>query len=239
MEDSVRFALWYAAWVRGDASLDDVRDAIVAGDAAHDVIGLPGRPDPLPLILALGALRAEGADRAGVALPVPGDPLGLAGPAGFNTEAIDAGEAVVLPGAGIGLVPMRAGAGVGWRCLSAEGRRQVPDPAEADTVLRRVLPETADSLAAMDLPRWSPEAADALLDLRSDRHDDAPPGTAPRASRMLALAHRCRRIVALALMDEGGAVTAAETDARRAALEPLDRAARRAVVSAVEHPEDR
>ena len=69
MDDSVRLALWLAAWIRGTVSLDDARDAVVADDAAHDVAGLPGSDDVTPLILALGALRGLGARSTGVALP--------------------------------------------------------------------------------------------------------------------------------------------------------------------------
>ena len=35
---------------------------------------------------------------AGLALPAPGDPLGLAGPPAFNADALEAGEAVVANG---------------------------------------------------------------------------------------------------------------------------------------------
>ena len=42
---SARFALWFSAWASGRSSLDDTRDAIVADDAAHDVVGLPGSDD--------------------------------------------------------------------------------------------------------------------------------------------------------------------------------------------------
>ena len=239
MDDSVRLALWFTAWVRGAVSLDDARDAVVGDDAAHDVAGLPGTTDVTPLILALGVLRGLGATAAAVALPVPGDPLGLAGPAGFNAEALEAGEAVLLPGAGLGLVPVRAGAGVVWRCRPAEGVRQVPDPPEADTALRAALPATADALADLDVARWRPEVADELMAIRRHVDLDLPLGVGARTARMLALAVRCRRIVDLALIDDGGAVTAHEADARRASLDPLDRAARRAVVAAVEHPWDR
>ena len=120
---SALLALWFTAWCEGRASLDETRDAVVAGDAAHHVVGLPGSDDAVPLILALGALRAEGATAAGLALPVPGDPLGLGGPPAFNAEALEAGEAVVLAEAELGLVPVRAGAGVVWRCLPAASRR--------------------------------------------------------------------------------------------------------------------
>jgi hypothetical protein len=237
LADAVRLALWFTAWCRGLVSPDETRDAVVGRDAAHDVVGLPGRErESVPLILALGALRAERAGAAGVALPVAGDPLGLAGPPGFNAEALEAGEAVVLTGAGLGLVPVRAGAGVVWRCLPAEDRRQVPDLAEADTELRGALPRAADALAALDVARWRPEVADELMALRRDQPLPVPGGMLPRAQRMLALATRCRTIVELALADDGAAVTAGEADARRAALLPLDRASRRAVVAACAHP---
>jgi hypothetical protein len=232
LPDAARLALWFTAWVGGRASLDDARDAVVAGDAAHDVVGLA--EESVPLIVALGLLRAERATGAGLALPEPGDPLGLAGPPPFNASALEAGEAVVLGGADLGLVPARAGAGVVWRCLPAAGRRQVPDLPEADTGLRAALPAAADALADLDVARWRPEVADELMALRRTADLPVPPGTDPRAQRVLALATRCRRIVALALRDDGGAVTAVEADRRRAALVPLDRAARRAVVAACE-----
>ncbi|WP_238993275.1 hypothetical protein [Nocardioides caldifontis] len=237
--DSARLALWFSAWCAGTASLDEARDAVVGDDAAHDVVGLPGRDEPVPLILALGALRAERATAAGLALPEPGDPLGLGGPAAFNSEALEVGEAVVLDGADLGLVPFRAGAGVVWRCLPASSRRQLPDLGEADTGLRRALPAVADELAALDVGRWRPEVADELMALRRPTSLAVPPGTGARQQRMLALAARCRTIVELALEDDGGAVTASEADRRRAALLPLDRAARRAVVAACSHPFDR
>jgi hypothetical protein len=229
---SARFAVWFADWVEGGSSLDDARDAIVGDDAAHDVDGVPGSPGGLPLILALGLLRARGATGAGVALPVPGDPVGLGGPPGFNLEVLDVGEGVVLEGADLGLVPHRAGAGVVWACHPALGRRAVPDLAEADQSLRRQLLDAGRALAALDVARWRPEVADELMALRRDADLDVPASMPPRAVRLAALASRCRAIVELALADEGGAVTAAEADARRAALLPLHRAARHGLVAA-------
>ncbi|MGA8208717.1 MAG: hypothetical protein WB798_01020, partial [Nocardioidaceae bacterium] len=159
---SARLALWFSAWAEGGPSLDDTRDRVVGPDAAHDVAGLPGETATRPLIVALGLLRAEGATGAGVALPVPGDPLGLAGPPAFNAEALEVGEAVVLDGADLALVPHRAGAGVVWVCHAATSRRQLPDPAEADRALRRALLETTQGLAALDVARWRPDVADEL-----------------------------------------------------------------------------
>jgi hypothetical protein len=229
---SARLAVWFTAWLSGAASLDDARDAIVAGDTAHDVAGLPGSDDVVPLILALGRLHSTGTTGAGIALPVPGDPLGLAGPADFNTDALQVGEAVVCDGADIGLVPHRAGSGVVWRCHQAASRRQVPDPSEADTSLRRAVLEAANTLATLDVARWRPEVADELTSLRRTADLDLPPGMAPRAVKVVSLATRCRTIVDLALEDEGGAVSASEADLRRAALSPLDHAARRGLVAA-------
>lgn len=236
---SARFALWFSAWTAGAVSLDDARDAIVGDDAAHDVLGLPDRPDPVPLILGLGLLRAEGGREAGLALPAPGDPLGLAGPAGFNAEVVDAGQGVVVAGAEIGLVPHRTGAGVQWRCHRAVTERQVPDPSEADTMLRGALLDSARRLADLDVARWRPEVADELMALR--RHVDLvfPQGMAPRAVRLAGLAARCRSIVELALEDDGASITAAEADSRREALRPLDHAARRGLVAACAFPWER
>lgn len=236
LADSVRLALWFSAWCEGRSSLDEVRDEVVDADAAHDVVGLPGQSDAVPLILALGLLRAERATGAGLALPVPGDPAGLGGPPPFNAEALEAGEAVVLRGVDLGLVPVRAGAGVVWRCLAAHDRRQVPDLAEADTELRAALPRAADELAALDVARWRPEVADELMALRRPRDLRLPDGMEPRAQRMVALADRCLTIVELALADDGGAITAVEADRRRQALLPLERASRRALVAACTFP---
>jgi len=236
LPDSARLALWLSAWCAGTVSLDAARDGVVGTDAAHDVLV---EDDLEPLILAMGSLRSSGASAAGLALPVPGDPLGLGGPSSFNSAAIEAGEAVVVDGADLGLVPTRTGAGVVWTGVPAVARRQVPDIGEADTELRATLPRVADELADLDVARWRPEVADELMDLRRPLELDVPPGTSGRVQRMLALATRCRLIVAMALEDDGGAVTAADADRRRTALQPLDRAARRALVAACSAPAGR
>jgi hypothetical protein len=230
LPDSARFALWFSAFAAKETSLDEARDAIVGDDAAHDVRGLG--PDLESLILALGRLRAEGATGAGIALPVPGDPLGLAGPPEFNAAALDVEQAVVLTGIDLGLIPVRAGAGVVWDAVPARAVRQLPDPSEADTMLRQALVRAADDLAALDVARWRPEVADELMALRRPHDLALPGGTTARAGRMLGLATRCRTIVELALADDGGAISAHEVARRREALLPLDHAARRALVAA-------
>lgn len=234
---SARFAVWFSAWASGRSSLDDTRDAIVGQDTAHHVQGLDAAPSPL--ILALGLLRSAGAHAAGLALPSPGDPLGLAGPSAFNAEVVDAGEGVLLDGADLGLVPRRVGADVLWICRPAVTRRQLPDPSEAEGLLRQTLLRTSTVLADLDVARWRPEVADELMSLRRSVDLVVPVDMAPRAVRLASLATRCRAIVDLALTDDGGSVTAAEADARRAALVPLDQAARRGLVAACTFPWDR
>ncbi len=229
---SARFALWFSAWAEGRASLDDARDAIVGDDAAHDVTGLPDVDGSRPLILALGLLRSHRATGAGIALPVPGDLLGLAGPADFNAAVVESGEGVVLEDADLGLVPHRVGAGVQWACQPAVSLRQLPDPSEADTALRQELVRTSTVLADLEVARWRPEVADELMALRRTTDLRLPEATPPRAVRLASLATRCRTIVELALADDGGSITAVDADARRAALRPLDRASRRALVAA-------
>lgn len=240
---SARFALWFSAWSAGATSLDDARDAIVADDAAHDVVGVPqdgaAAEQSQPLIVALGLLRGHRATGAGIALPAPGDPLGLAGPSAFNIEVFDAGEGVVLEGADLGLVPRRSGAGVVWTCYPAVSLRQVPDPSEADALLRQAMLSTTGALAELDVARWNPDVADDLMALRRSADFVFPESMAPRAVRLASLATRCRTIVDLAMADDGSCITAAESDARRAALTPLDHAARRALVAACAFPWDR
>jgi hypothetical protein len=236
---SARFALWFSAWSSGAVSLDDARDAIVGDDTAHHVLGLPDQEDAVPLILALGLLRTEGGKAASLALPVPGDLLGLAGPADFNVEVVETGEGVVVLGADLGLVPHAVGSAVQWQCLPATGQTQVPDPSEADAHLRQTLLRTAEQLADLDVARWRPEVADELMALR--RHVDLafPTGMAPRAVRLAGLSTRCRAIVELALEDDGASITAAEADSRVQVLRPLDHAARRGLVAACAFPWDR
>ena len=193
------------------------------------VVGLD--EEPLALVLAVGAMRRRGATGCSLALPVPGDPAGLAGPPAFNTRALDAGQAVVLRGAGLGLVPEPAPHGITWR---AEEAREPPptDPAQTGGDLRRVLVETTQRLVELDVARWRPEIADVLTDLR---HSGAAPSRrspGPRVAETVDRALVCREVVGLATENEGGAVTAAEIEARRLALVPLERAARHALVAA-------
>ncbi len=226
---SGRVAWWGSAWLRGDAAPDDLIDAAHLGELPHSVAGLDA--DAVPLLVALAELRARGATALGAAFPAEGDPVGLGGPAAFNTAAIDAGEAVIAVGGGTGLVPVRVGPTYQWTGFEA-GPRQLADVGEADRALRVALLEAADLLAGLDVARWRPEVADELLNLRRVRAVPAPPGVPGRCVDLAARALQALGIAELALEDDGGALTAAEADARRAAIVPLDRAGRRALTAA-------
>ena len=230
---AVRLAWWGTAWLRGHVVADHLIDAVVDQDAVH----LLAHPDAAAeaLVTGLGRLRSAGADAFGAALPAEGDPVGLGGPRAFNAAALEAGEAVVvLDAAGFpvcGLVPSWVGAAATWTVLPAE-RRQLPDVGEADRALRSALPEAADTLARLEVARWRPEVADRLMDLRHRPGLAPPPGVPPRCVELAARGLQALEIVDLALEDDGGAITALEAEQRRAALVPLGRAGRRALVAA-------
>ncbi|MFB8412936.1 hypothetical protein ACH4TS_32075 [Streptomyces albidoflavus] len=238
---------WGNALLAGLVSPDDAASAIVGEDARHRVVGLPDWPEPAGLTLALGRLRSLGATGFRVALPVPGHPLGLSGPPEFNERAMEAEEAVVTVGAGLGLVPEVAVAGpegdvhveVVWHCLPVREAppADVPSLGEAERELAQALREATEVLARLDVAGSGPVAEAALDAYRARAHagakDALAPGYPQRAVRVLELADRVALLVELAgSSGHGGAVSAAEMAARAEALRPVERTARRAKVAA-------
>ncbi len=213
-------AWWLTAWLRGHEQTDHVLD--VLADDTHLLDG----GSALDLLVHT---RASGAAYAGLALPVDGDPLGLGGPRAFNEAALEAGQAVVA--GPLALVPEDRGETVQWRIFES-APRQLPDVGEADRGLRESLIGAAGDLAALDVARWRPEAADALMNLHRRPALDAPLGTPPRCVDLAARGLQAWAIVDLALADDGGAVSAWEMEQRRGLLQPLGHAARRAIVAA-------
>ena len=226
---SARVAWWGTSWLRGHIVADQLLDALLTDSVTHVVAGLDD--EPLPIVTALARLRTQGATGFGAAFPAEGDPVGLGGPAVFNADALDVGEAVVAVGAGVGLTPRAVGPTYEWRAQPA-APRQLPDVGEADRGLRLALVEGTQALAALDVARWRPEVADRLLNLRHRPVLDAPPGVPTRCVDLAGRGLQALEIAVLALEDDGGAISAAEIGARRAALTPLERAGRRALVAA-------
>lgn len=221
---SATLAWWATGWLRGRVVPDLVLDAVAVDGRLHR------GEDGEPLLALLSRLRAGGATGCGLALPVEGDPLGLGGPPELTAPAMEAGEAAVAGEAGLALVPDVGEEVVTWRLLPALPR-QLPDVGEADRALRRTTVEAANALAALDVARWRPEAAD-LLTVPRHHALPAPASVPPRCVELAGRALVAEAVVSLALADDGGAVSASEVDLRRAALEPLGRAARSALVAA-------
>ncbi|MHC3390368.1 hypothetical protein ACLQ2E_13010 [Streptomyces lavendulocolor] len=249
---SGRLAAWGNALLAGLVSPDEAVLAIVGDDAVHRVEGLPGERGPVGLTLALGRLRALGVAGWRVALPAPGHPLGLSGPPEFNARALDAEEAVVGHGAPFGLVPEVYEAGpegdvhveVVWHCLPVREAppADVPSLGEAERELAEALREATVVLTRLDVAASGP-VAEAALDAYRARAEAGrevlAPGYPPRAVRVLEMAQRVGLLVSLAYSPaygiggaHGGAVSASEMAARREALRPVERVARRAQVAA-------
>ena len=246
---SARLVSWGNAVLAGRVSPDTAAERVVGGDPPHRVLGLfaAADADAVSLPLALARLRSTGSRGLRLALPVPGDPAGLPGPPTFNTEALVAGEAVlVVPAPGSpasGLVPAllgsdasARGSGVLWRAApvgSGEAPGQ-PTLAEAERTLREVLLECTEALVALDVARWRPELADALRQLREDRpmQDALAPGYSGRAASVLSLARKVDAIAELAGQDGGAAVSATSLGGRAALLRRLSTAGRHAQVAA-------
>jgi hypothetical protein len=226
---SARLAWWGTAWLRGLVVTDLVLDAVLGEDATHAVAGLAGTDTGVPLARALAEIRIVGATAVGLALPAAGDPVGLGGPAALNAAALDAGEAAVA--GPIALVPRRVGAAVEWTAYDA-APRQVTDVGEAGRTLRHALQQAAAGLAELDVARWRPEAADALMNLRHGPQLRPPPGTPGRCVELAGRALQALVVVDLALEDDGGALSLAQAELRRTALQPLGAAARRGLVAA-------
>ena len=226
---SAILSTWLGSVLAGRAQVDGLLTSLQAAGPEQVVLGL--EEGPLPLVLAVGMLRRSGGSGCSLALPAPGDPAGLAGPPAFNARALEAGQAVLVTGSGLGLVPDPTPHGIGWMAEVAQ-EPPPPDLYQASSDLRRQLTETTLRLVELDVARWRPEIADVLSDLRHNCSAPLPPALEQRRVETVDRAMLCREVVGLAVQHEGGAVTAAEIEARRQALVPLERAARHALVAA-------
>ncbi|HEY2831763.1 MAG TPA: hypothetical protein VGJ14_05010 [Sporichthyaceae bacterium] len=237
-----RLVAWGNAVLAGLISPDTAADQVAGADACHRVSGPDRAETTLPVVLA--GLRSAGVRGLLLVLPVPGDPSGLPGPAGFNNRALEAGQAVLTVGGNPqGLVPSvdpvdpdgPPGIVVRWHVEGVLTRAgyHLPSLAEAERELSETLREVTVALSELDLARWRPQLAEALSEIRSGT---GAPGLAPgypgRAHRVLASAQRLAAIADLVRADPAGAAAAGSTSTRDALLRPLATAARRATVAA-------
>lgn len=229
---SASLSLWLRACLRGEVGADDFASAVRDGDPQHLVVGWPDRPEAVPLLELPGLVRRLEDPAISVALPIPGDPLGLAGPAAFNADAVEAAEAVVLAGrsGSVGLIPEMDARTVLWQASYAEAAL-VLDPGEAARTLRQTLLHATAELVRLDVASWQPEIPDLLLNLSHRPDLPLPPGVDPIAVETLERSTLCLEIIDLARADDGGAITTHEVAARSRCLTELDLAARRALVA--------
>jgi hypothetical protein len=242
---SAALVAWGNAWLTGHVGLDEAVDVVERLDGPHVVAGLPDQSGETPLRAGLAALRVAGLSALRLALPAPGDPLGLTGPPEFNTAAIEAEEAVLarVGDQTFGLIPAedrRGSSYVGTRWTVHEARAAVADAPllpEADHRLTLAVREATEALLSVDgTTEWRPEIAEALGALRDSHHHEQVGGLAPgypaRAHRVAALAGRLAVVVDLARATESTALSAAQIRRRTEVLRDLDRAVRRARVAA-------
>lgn len=226
---SASLALWLNAALRGAVGPDDFAETVRGGDPQHLVVDLP-QGTTAPLVELPARLSRSGCRGVTLALPIAGDLLGLHGPSAFNTSAVDAGEAVLLTGTGTGLVPALDARTVLWQAGPADAAPSL-DPGEEGRQLRQALVRATAELVRLDVASWQPEIPDLLMNVRHRPELALPPDIGPWAAEDLERAVLCLEVVALALRDEGGAVSTYEMDERRRCLTDLDGAARRAVVA--------
>lgn len=243
---SVRLAAWGTAVLSGGTPAPAAVRAVTGDDEPHELVGPDGGHGGLEEWL--DGLRRAGTRGLRAVMPVPGDPVGLPGPAGFNAEAVQAGECVLTDGGPNGpwwgLVPevigfgsvYEPGAMVTWTLHPVASRAAPPvaGVADAERELRTAMQRAAEELARLDVARWREDAADRLAAVRSAGLPNGalPASMPPRCAHVLLTAARIRAIVALASEDDGAAVSAHEVARRAAALRDLDSVCRRAMVTA-------
>jgi hypothetical protein len=251
---SVTMTVWTSAWLHFAVAADDVLDALLPWAELHEVVAadevtaavldLP-EPTAVPVspAMLLAALRRSGATTARLMLPVPGDTRGLGVSAGaFSSDALRAGQAVLLPDAELGVVPVRIADGIlRWtvhRVGAGRGVEHVSLP-EAEHALRTSVREAAATLSALDIARHRPEVRKEIADTLASRpRPPWPAGTPGRVLRVLEQADEVAAILAAAAgeassVEHTAAVSASELAARSAALRPLAAAVRTARLAAV------
>lgn len=221
---SAVLATWLDAVRAGQVGPDDLADAVRGEDPRHVVTGVPEHD-----VLELHELPAVLRGPISLALPAPGDLVGLGGPTPFNHAALEAGEAVLA--GNVGLVPHEDARTVVWRAHPVD-RAPWVDERETASELRMALIDVTKRLADLDVAAWQPDIPDLLLNLRTRAPLPLPPGFDARRTETIERAVLCLDILELATTGDGGAASAYEMDRRRSALSDLDRAARRALVGA-------
>ncbi len=240
-------AVWSSAWLSGAAAADDVLDALQDWAELHEVVAVDenlaasleipvrGEPGGVPTVL-LAALRRAGVDGGRLVMPAPGDVRGLGGASAFATEAVRAGEAVVL--SNLGVVPERVAEGI-VRWAVFEVAQATPPPnvplGEAEHELTGAMRVAAGMLLELGVAKQRTGVREELQARVAERTKARwPAGMPQRALRVLQRAAEVSAILGLAMEDEpGGALSASAALKRAEALRPLFSAVRTARCAAV------
>lgn len=232
-----QLAAWGSAWLLGDAAFDDVLDAVASRGRQS---GGPGftAGGVHPVGAALTEWKRAGTSVLRLALPIPGDVRGLAGPDGFRDAALRAGEAVYGRESGVTVLPGRdtpSSAGREYVWHRGEVNELPPDPvsiADADHDLTESIRETASLFASRGSTSWLTNIAPALSNARrAGERLHLPASHPPRAVRLLAQAERLSAVLTVVDADDTGQLTAAAAADRTATLTPLRLAVRRALLA--------
>jgi hypothetical protein len=245
--------VWASAWLAGVAAADDVLDALEPWAEGHDVLAgdeeartltdLPAAPQAATSVaFLLAAIRRAAGGSSGPArlvLPAPGDVRGLPGPGLFSSAATAAEQGVLLPEAGLGLVPSWAADGVlRWTvyAITEVGPASEHVPlTEAEHGLRDQVRRSASVLTSLGVARHRPGVREEIAaTLRARPSSMWPAGMPGHALRVLQHADEVEAILAAASADDpGGALDAAGARARADALRPIATAVRVARLAAV------
>ncbi len=274
---SVSLSVWANAWLAGVAAPDDVLDALSLwaprhSATAYDSAAADGTGLPWPDLTDAGAVSllqtmrtaagpAAGAPAMSVVLPVPGDVRGLAAGTQFQTDAISAGEAIIVTrgtSTAIGLVPDFVYAddeededydpephALSWTVYSLPSRPVADhlDLGQTEYELRAAVRSAADALGTLRAGATGADLADPrgmveqILD--SSRLHRTPDHAPERAVRVLENAAHVDAIIAVSsgLMPIG-LQSSSEVQTANEALRPLVgvvRSARLAAVNAILH----
>jgi hypothetical protein len=271
---SASLSVWANAWLAGVAAPDDVLDALSLWAPRHSVTaydsvaaGSTGLPWPdltdagavsLLQTLRTAAGPATGESAMTIVLPIPGDVRGLPAGTQFQTDAVGAGEALVVtrgPSEAVGLVPDFVYGddeeedydpepiALSWTVYSLPGGPvgEHLDLGQAEYDLRAAVRSAADALGTLRAGATGADLADprGMVEqiLESGRLHRAPDHAPERALRVLENAAHVDAIMAVSsgLMPIG-LQSSSEVQTANEALRPLAgvvRSARLAAVSAI------
>lgn len=241
MPDQIRLAVQVGAtawWtnavlvgtVTPDEAVSHVKGDVLLPTRTWASAGSPSIPqdaDRSPWPVTWGWLRGQGCRRLRLVVPVPGDPLGMSGPADTTSAAISSGAALICDQAGVAIIPQESGI---WQVRSVgtgmpEGG--LGTISEARRSMREAMTEVSRVFAAIN-----PDESDLarIQAARRTRSPVVPRGVEARAAELALSAIQVWTFMEIAMdaAHRRGPVPGELSD--------LSRNARRALAIAFSHP---